>query len=118
MIALKRIYDDAKVEDGVRILVDRLWPRGITKERAHVDEWMRDIAPSDELRRWFHHDPEKWSEFRDKYREELRAKQQLVEKLRRRARGARLTFLYSSKDHERNNAVALKEYLENGDDGR
>jgi len=115
MIATKRIYDDAKVEDGVRILVDRLWPRGITKERAGVDEWMRDIAPSDQLRRWYQHDPEKWPEFRNRYRAELLTKQPLVDKLRRRSRGARITLLYSAKDKERNNAIALKEFLENSD---
>lgn len=115
MIATKRIYDDAKGEDGIRILVDRLWPRGITKERANVDEWMRDIAPSDQLRRWYHHDPEKWPEFRTMYQAELRSKQQLVDKLRRRSRTARITLLYSAKDKERNNAIALREFLEDSD---
>jgi len=113
-IALKRIYDKAKAADGKRILIDRLWPRGIKKEEARVDEWIREVAPSDELRKWFSHDPAKWSEFKKKYWSELEKKQEIVSKLAKECKNKRVTLLYSSKESRYNNAVALKEYLEKG----
>lgn len=112
MIAVKRVYDEVGSEDGFRILVDRLWPRGISKERARIDEWMKDVAPSDELRRWYLHDPQKWPEFKKRYGEELRKKAHLVSKLRQKANSGRVTLLYAAKDEDRNNAVALREIIQ------
>jgi uncharacterized protein YeaO (DUF488 family) len=111
-IKLKRVYDAPSKEDGVRILVDRLWPRGITKENLAVDLWLKDLAPSTELRKWFSHDPLKWAEFQEKYAKELEASSDAVENLAREVRKGTVTLLYSSKEAEHNNAVALKRYLE------
>jgi uncharacterized protein YeaO (DUF488 family) len=112
MIRLKRAYEAPSKTDGMRILVERLWPRGVTKERAAVDLWMKDIAPSPELRTWFGHDPARWEEFRKRYWAELRAKKDLVEDLRRKARSKTVTFVYAAKDEEHNSAVLLKAYIE------
>lgn len=113
MIKIKRVYEVPSNEDGYRILVDRLWPRGIAKEKAEIDLWMKEVAPSDVLRKWFSHDPEKWTEFKKRYAEELAAKQELLSKLRQIEKEKRIvTFLYSAKETERNNAVALKAILE------
>lgn len=112
MIKIKRIYDPASADDGQRILIDRLWPRGIKKENAKIDEWLKEIAPSDELRKWFSHDPDKWTEFRKKYRDELRKKQDLVDKLCKEAKNGKITLLFSARDTEFNNAVVLKEVIE------
>lgn len=109
-IRVKRIYDPPAPDDGTRILVDRLWPRGVARAGAGVDEWLPSIAPSTELRRWFGHDPAKWPEFRARYEAEL-AGQDDVERLRTIARRARLTLLYSARDTEHNQAVALAAYL-------
>jgi uncharacterized protein YeaO (DUF488 family) len=108
MIKIKRVYDLPTKEDGFRILVDRLWPRGISKEKAKVDLWLREIAPSDDLRTWFAHDPEKWDEFKGKYEKELKDKQELLKKVKQieKEKGT-VTLLYSAKDVEHNNAVAL-----------
>jgi uncharacterized protein YeaO (DUF488 family) len=111
-IAVKRVYDAADSSDGVRILVDRLWPRGLSKERARIDHWVADVAPSNELRKWYGHAPEKWPEFRRRYFAELDANPEGVEALRAAVSPARTTFVFSSKETELNNAHALKEYLE------
>jgi uncharacterized protein YeaO (DUF488 family) len=114
-IALKRVYDQPVTADGQRVLVDRLWPRGLTKERAAVDEWLRDIAPSDDLRRWYHARPAQWASFRSKYLKELSqppaqsALQRIYQLAHQRKR---LTLLFASKNEERNNATVLKELLE------
>jgi uncharacterized protein YeaO (DUF488 family) len=113
MIKIKRIYEQAAEEDGFRILVDRLWPRGIKKEKAKIDLWLKEVAPSGELRKWFLHDPEKWEEFKKKYTKELAAKQELLKEIRQmeKEKGT-VTLLYSARDVEHNNAVALKAILE------
>jgi uncharacterized protein YeaO (DUF488 family) len=113
MIKVKRIYESPKAGpgDGKRILVDRLWPRGLRKDEVAVDDWMKDLAPSSQLRKWFGHDPAKWEEFKIKYRQELESKKELLEKVREEARAGTVTILYGAKDAERNNAAALKELL-------
>lgn len=111
MVKVKRVYEKPARDDGHRILVDRLWPRGLTKEKARVDSWLRDMAPSDNLRKWFGHDPDKWDEFKRRYFEELEAKGEGVKHIRRKAREGDVTLLYGSKEERLNNAVALREYL-------
>jgi uncharacterized protein YeaO (DUF488 family) len=108
---IKRIYDSPGKDDGFRILVDRLWPRGLSKEKAKIDLWLKDIAPSDSLRKWFAHDPKKWPEFRRRYFKELSSKKELLNEIYTRAREDDVTLLYSAKNKEFNNAEALKEYL-------
>ena len=110
-IRIKRIYRAARVSDGKRILVDRLWPRGVSKDRARVDIWARDIAPSDDLRRWFHDNPDRFDEFRERYLQELAAKDDLAQELAGYAQDGVVTLLYASKDEERNNAVVLQQVL-------
>ncbi len=112
MVKIKRVYDPVSADDGKRVLIDRLWPRGITKEKAHVDEWMKEIAPSTGLRIWFSHDPAKWQEFRKRYRKELEDHAALLEKLRAEAKKGTVTLVFASKDVEHVNAVVLKELLE------
>jgi len=112
MIRVKRVYDPPAPADGTRFLVDRLWPRGIKKEDLPVDAWLRDIAPSRELRRWFGHDPARWDEFRRRYLSELDARPEALEPIRQAARLGNVTLLYSAHDPDHNNAVALKAYLE------
>jgi uncharacterized protein YeaO (DUF488 family) len=111
-IRLKRAYEPAGKDDGARLLVERLWPRGLTKEKAAVDEWFKDLAPSQALRKWYGHDPEKWRDFRRRYRQELRGNPEEVRKLRARIKEGPVTFVYAAKDETRNSAVVLKEYLE------
>lgn len=111
-IHLKRAYEPSAPEDGFRILVDRLWPRGIARDAAHVDLWLKEIAPSTELRKWFAHDPEKWAEFRKRYAEELDSRPAEVERLAECVRRGTVTLVYGAKDQQHNQAVALKEYLE------
>ncbi len=111
-IRLKRAYEPPAKSDGVRILVDRLWPRGIRKEDAGLDDWMKDIAPSNELRKWFNHDPGRWEEFVARYRRELEGRAALVSRLADLAQKGRLTLLYGARDEKHNNAVVLKAYLE------
>jgi uncharacterized protein YeaO (DUF488 family) len=111
VVRLKRIYDAPSRSDGERVLIDRLWPRGVTHEDAHVDEWARDLAPSTELRRWFGHDPSRFDEFRRRYRLELEAQETKLAELRRRARRGTLTLVYSARDTEHNDAVVLAEVL-------
>lgn len=108
IIKIKRIYDLPTKEDGFRILVDQLWPRGLSKDKAKVDLWLRNIAPSDELRKWFAHDSRKWKEFENKYKEELRDKKELLGKIKQAEKEKGIvTLVYSAKDEEHNNAVAL-----------
>ena len=111
MIKVRRIYDPPGRRDGKRILVDRLWPRGVKKENAAVDLWLREIAPSNKLRKWFGHDPDRWPEFRRRYRRELEEKADLVRELSSAARKGTITLLYSAKDTEHNNALVLKEVI-------
>jgi uncharacterized protein YeaO (DUF488 family) len=113
-IRLKRAYEPAVRSDGYRVLVDRLWPRGITREDVHVDEWARELAPSAELRRWFGHDPARFEEFRRRYTEELAGQEGKLRELRRRAREGRLTLVYAARDSEHNDAVVLGEILRRG----
>ncbi len=110
-IRVKRIYDTPEPADGYRLLVDRIWPRGVSKENASLDSWMREVAPSTELRRWFAHDATRWNEFRRRYAVELGARQDLVAEILSLARDRRVTLLYSARDIDHNQAVALAEFL-------
>jgi uncharacterized protein YeaO (DUF488 family) len=112
-VRIKRVYDEPSEGDGIRILVDRLWPRGLLKEKAAVDIWMKDIAPSTELRVWFAHDPAKWTEFQLRYRQELESNP-AVDELRRQLQlaGGPATLLYGAKDPEHNHARVLRDYLQ------
>lgn len=110
-IQIKRVYEAPDDDDGKRILVDRLWPRGLSKVAAKIDFWEKEIAPSHELRRWYGHDPEKWPEFKRRYFAELRTNNEVVKRLLGFAGKGKVTFLYSSKEKRLNNAVALKEYI-------
>jgi uncharacterized protein YeaO (DUF488 family) len=114
MIAIKRAYDPPHHSEGIRILVDRLWPRGVKKEDAHVEQWMRELGPSNELRKFFGHDPARWREFRTRYLAELKRPEAapLLAELLRIARSGSLTLVYSAKDQEHNQAVVLKELLD------
>ena len=114
MFVCKRVYDPPSRDDGYRVLVDRLWPRGLTREKAAIDEWLKGIAPSDDLRRWFGKDETKWHEFERRYRAELSAAdaQPELDRLRTLAKKGRVTLLYAKKDEKRNNALALREVLE------
>jgi uncharacterized protein YeaO (DUF488 family) len=110
-IRLKRAYEPPSPEDGVRVLVDRLWPRGLGKSEAAIDHWLKELAPSSELRRWFGHDPLKWAEFRRKYLAELSDRTELLRKLRQAAREGPLTLVYSARDQEHNQVVVLRDVL-------
>ena len=112
MFKLKRAYEPPAPDDGFRVLVERLWPRGVTKARARLDGWMKDLAPSPELRRWFGHDPDKWDEFRQRYARELRKHAEDLGWLRSKGRAGPVTLVYGSKDERHNAAVALKQVLE------
>jgi uncharacterized protein YeaO (DUF488 family) len=112
MIRVKRVYDPPELDDGVRLLVDRLWPRGIKKEKLRLDDWLKDVAPSDELRHWFGHDPKKWSEFQQRYFAELNNKAEALKPIQDAVREGSVTLLYSARDTQHNNAVALRAYLE------
>jgi uncharacterized protein YeaO (DUF488 family) len=111
-LAIKRVYEPVSPKDGYCILVDRLWPRGLSKDRAAMDLWLKDIAPSTELRRWFGHDPGKWSEFRRKYSAELATHAEDVAQIRKLAKRRRVTLVYGARDTEHNDAVVLLGYLE------
>lgn len=113
-ISTKRIYDAPDVDDGYRVLIDRVWPRGVSRERAALDEWARDLAPSDDLRRWFGHLPERFEQFRSRYRTELERHEQQLEELRGRACSGPVTIVYAARDQEHNNAVVLAELLRDG----
>jgi uncharacterized protein YeaO (DUF488 family) len=110
-IRIKRAYETPDREDGMRILVDRLWPRGLTKEKARVDLWLKDVAPSTELRKWFAHDPAKWAEFRSRYLEELKKNKEQLSLLRQEAAKGAVTLIYGAKDQEHNEAVVLQKLL-------
>jgi uncharacterized protein YeaO (DUF488 family) len=113
-IKVKRVYDEWLPDDGYRVLVDRLWPRGLSREAAHIDLWMRDIAPTTELRKWYGHQPEKWPEFQERYRRELTERGQLLDLLRDVERHRKtLTLLFAARDEERNQAQVLAEVLKN-----
>jgi uncharacterized protein YeaO (DUF488 family) len=112
VIRLKRAYDSPAPSDGERILVERLWPRGVTKARAAIDLWLKDVAPSTELRKWFAHDPAKWKQFEQRYRKELQSQKEAVDLLRRKSRQGTLTLVYAAKDEQHNAALALKAFLE------
>lgn len=109
-IRTRRAYDTPARNDGTRVLVDRIWPRGVSKDELELDDWMKEIAPSDDLRKWFDHDPDKWEEFQKKYRKELDGKE-AVEDLLKKVRDGRVTLVYGASDEEHNNAVALRDYL-------
>ena len=116
MVKIKRVYEEPDPRDGLRVLVDRLWPRGLSKERAGVDRWEKQIAPSGELRRWFGHDPERWQEFRARYLVELEGKREAVEEIAGLAKRQGVTLLFAASDAERNNAIVLKEMIERSTD--
>lgn len=110
-LTLKRAYEPAAPQDGYRILVDRLWPRGVSKEKAALDEWMKEIAPSAELRRWFGHDPNRWREFQCRYRAELRQHSEELNRIRDLAKARQITLVYSAHDERHNDAVVLQNVL-------
>ncbi|MGO9951307.1 MAG: DUF488 domain-containing protein [Dissulfurispiraceae bacterium] len=111
MIKTKRVYELPSADDGKRVLVDRLWPRGLSKEAAAIKEWMKEIAPSEGLRKWFGHDPVRWQDFREKYKDELRSKPELIAKLKAESKEGTVTLLYAAKDNRHNNALVLKEMI-------
>jgi uncharacterized protein YeaO (DUF488 family) len=117
-IRIKRVYEEVDAADGVRFLVERLWPRGVKKEAAKLDGWLRDVAPSTTLRKWFHHDPAKWAEFKRRYRTELNQHPDAWQPIIKAAKRGDVTLLFSSHDAEHNNVVALKRYLEERLPGR
>jgi uncharacterized protein YeaO (DUF488 family) len=110
-LKIKRVYEKPSKEDGMRILVDRLWARGLTKEKAAIDLWLKDIAPSTELRKWFAHDPKKWSEFRKKYLKELEGNKEQISILKNYLKKGAVTLVYGAKDQEHNEAQVLEELL-------
>lgn len=112
MLSIKRVYEPPAASDGRRVLVERLWPRGLTKQRAAVDLWLKEIAPSPVLRKWFSHDPEKWSEFRKRYREELKGKHEFLDQIQQMAAEGPVTLVYAAHDTLHNSALILKEFLE------
>lgn len=120
MIRLKRIYDDPSDDDGQRVLVERLWPRGMTKQRAAVDHWLKNLAPTPELRRWFGHDPEKWLTFRRRYWKQLQQphNQPQIAMLRKMSQDGTVTLVYASRDPQRNNTAVLKAFLLDQQDDR
>ena len=112
MINIKRVYESSSGDDGFRILVDRIWPRGVSKEKANLDLWIKEISPSDNLRKWFSHDPKKWEEFQDKYEKELKDKHELIREIKEIEKDkGKVTLIYSAKDKEHNNAVVLEHIL-------
>jgi uncharacterized protein YeaO (DUF488 family) len=111
-VLTKRVYQPADPADGYRVLIDHVWPRGISRQKAQLDEWARELAPSDELRRWFDHIPERFDQFRSRYRNELEAHAEKLAELRRRAGEGRVTIVYAARDEAHNNAVVLAELLE------
>jgi uncharacterized protein YeaO (DUF488 family) len=113
-VRTKRIYDPAEADDGYRVLIDHIWPRGVSRERARLDDWARDLAPSDGLRKWFDHVPARFAEFRARYRDELADRPERLDELRRRAVSGPLTIVYAARDREHNNAAVLSELLRDG----
>ncbi|MCI0541573.1 MAG: DUF488 domain-containing protein [Verrucomicrobiales bacterium] len=112
MIQVKRVYEKPSRTDGLRVLVDRLWPRGLTKERAAVKLWLKDLAPSTELRKWFGHDPAKWKQFQARYRKELQGKKDALKELKQKSKERTLTLLYGARDEDHNEALVLKKVLQ------
>jgi uncharacterized protein YeaO (DUF488 family) len=112
MIRLKRAYEKPSRDDGSRILVERLWPRGLTKERAAVDLWLKEVAPTPELRKWFGHDPAKWEQFQKRYWKELEEKKEAIQLLKQKGKQGTVTLVYAARDEEHNGALALKRFLE------
>jgi uncharacterized protein YeaO (DUF488 family) len=110
-LRLKRAYEPAASDDGIRILIDRLWPRGVRKAEAHLDEWEKEVAPSTELRQWFGHDPARWAEFKRRYNAELREHKQELERIRALARKQIVTLVYSARDEEHNDAIVLRDVI-------
>jgi uncharacterized protein YeaO (DUF488 family) len=110
-IQIKRVYEEPTAKDGTRILVDRLWPRGLTKEKAKVDLWLKDVAPSTELRKWFAHDPDRWAGFRTRYRQELKSKKDQLTLLKQKAAKGTVTLVYAARDQQHNEAVVLQNLL-------
>lgn len=117
-LRLKRAYEPAEPDDGARILIDRLWPRGVSKVKIALDDWMKNIAPSAELRKWFGHDPKRWPEFQRRYRAELQQHTQELDRIRALAREHTVTLVYSAHDEEHNDAIVLKEVLKHGSAAR
>lgn len=117
-IRIKRVYDSADPADGYRVLIDHVWPRGVSRERAQLDEWARELAPSDALRRWFDHDPRRFQEFRSRYSSELSQRAAQLEALRQRSKSGPVTILYAARDTEHNNAVVLAELLRSSTEAR
>ena len=113
-ILTKRIYETATDNDGYRILVDRIWPRGMSKKEAHLDDWIKEVAPTDKLRKWFDHDPKKFDGFEEKYRNELKDKTEILQKIRKKAADRTVTLLYGAKDTEHNQAIVLRKVLMGG----
>lgn len=111
-ITIKRIYEEANKNDGYRLLIDRIWPRGVSKEDADLDDWKKELAPSTDLRKWFDHDPEKFDDFKKKYKKELEDKTDTLKAVKKIAKSKKLTLLYGAKDEKHNQAVVLKEILE------
>jgi uncharacterized protein YeaO (DUF488 family) len=111
-INLKRAYDPPAEDDGCRVLVDRVWPRGVTKGELKIEAWLKDLAPSTELRKWFGHDPERWDDFKERYARELERHPDMLEQLVEKAKAGRVTLVFGARDTEHNNAVALREQLE------
>lgn len=111
-ISIKRVYEQVDKDDGARVLVDRIWPRGLTKDEARVDLWLKEIAPSTELRKWFNHDPARWAGFKTRYTAELKKKPEEVALLKKKIAGGKVTLVYSAKDEEHNQARALQQFLE------
>lgn len=111
-IKIKRVYEPAEAADGFRVLVDRLWPRGLKKEAAQVDVWMKEVAPSTELRKWFNHEPEKWESFRKKYKTELQQSEAVGELLQHVKKHKKITLLYAARDEQHNDAVVLQQFLD------
>ena len=111
-IKIKRAYEQPHKDDGVRILVDRLWPRGLTKEKARIDLWLKEIAPSTELRKWFAHDPDKWKSFRGRYQTEIRNNEDLIKVLKDKASEGTITLIYGARDEKHNEALVLRQFLE------
>jgi uncharacterized protein YeaO (DUF488 family) len=114
MIKLKRAYEAVSPDDGLRALVERLWPRGVSKQQAKIDLWLKDLAPGTQLRQWYGHDPARWPQFRKRYRAELKGQGDMLALLKYVTREKTVTFIYAASDEERNSAVALKELLERG----
>jgi len=110
-VAIKRVYEEPKESDGTRILVDRLWPRGLTKQRARVDIWLKEIAPSNELRKWFAHDAKKWNEFQARYKDELKSNSESLAVLKQEARKGPVSLLFGAKDVQHNEAVVLQKLI-------